>query len=174
MSNLRAVHLLAGACLALSACDELFFPEPEPEPEPAAKTQPAVKANEGLLSEPEASHIEVCADDGLLLARHEISVLKHRFAEICCGPDGLDPASDRCTQPWPAPAPMSCDRWLELHTHLLARYGHGFQREEVQAHYDAQPWYKRNEAFRTGQLSITAKRNVAALEHFRREKIGCE
>ena len=139
-----------------------------------AKTKPLVKANDGVLSQPDATLAEVCADDGLLLARHELSILRHRFVDLCCGSEGLDPSSERCTQPWPAPQPMPCERWAQLHAHLLARYGHRFQNETTQRYFESQSWYQPNPAFRTGQLSITAKRNVAALEHFRNEGIDCE
>ncbi|TVQ91887.1 MAG: YARHG domain-containing protein [Deltaproteobacteria bacterium] len=165
---------MAASILAvLSGCDELLNPpEPEPEVTTAPKKQ-GVKANEGVLSMPDATLAEICADDGLLLARHEVSILKHRFTEVCCGPDGLDPSSERCAAPWPGPDDMPCERWSELHAHLLARYGHRFQNEKLQSYFDEQPWYQPNKNFRTGMMSITAKRNVSALELFLRERKDC-
>lgn len=177
MTRSRRTRFLALAAAALGGCSglELGSGAPSPTPHAPAESRPPIQANLGELPDPQATLAAICADDGLALSRFDLNTLRHRFAEVCCGIDGLDPTSARCTAPWPAADPIPCGRWGELQASLLARYGSTFQDQPtLRAHFEQQPWYRPNEAFQTNAMAITAKRNVATLTRFRAERIDCE
>jgi hypothetical protein len=109
-----------------------------------------------------------------LLSRYDINTVRRRLSSICCVDGGLPPDSPRCTDPWPAPDPIPCARWRDLHADLLARYGHTFSDPKLQAQYTAKPWYQQDEGFMPSDMAITAKRNVTTLDRFVRERIDCQ
>lgn len=148
-------------------------PRTEP-PTFVERPDPIVEANPGRVPAPDATLSEVCADDGLLLSRYDINTVRRRLASICCVDGGWIADDPRCAAPWPAPDPVPCARWRELHADLLARYGHSFSDPKLQAHYATKPWYQQDDDFMPSDMAITAKRNVMTLDRFVRERIDCE
>ncbi len=116
----------------------------------------------------------MCADEGLLLSRYDFLTVRHRLASLCCVEGGLPTTDARCSSPWPAPAPIPCTRWVELQAALMARYGKVFKDPAEQARYEAMSWYEPNPSFTVSEMTITAKRNVQALDRYARERIDCE
>ena len=49
---------------------------------------------------------------------------------------------------------------------IFARYGRGFSSEDLQAHFDKQPWYCTDPGFEDSRLSKTDRDNVALLKSF--------
>ena len=162
---------LLPALLILAAC-ELPSPAEPPEPEKPAATAPRI--NEGTLAEPDATRAQICADDGLLLTRYAFNTVKHRFKELCCGPDGV-PGDPRCDQPWPFAERPACKEWEALRYKIYARYGYVFDEDDPwRETFVNQPWYRENPSFQVGDMSVTAKRNEGTLRRFQIDKFECD
>lgn len=154
----------------LAAC----VPEPPADPVPEKPAVSAPKVNEGQLPAPDATRAEICADDGLLLTRHDFHTIKHRFKELCCGADGIagDP---RCETPWPFAERPKCIEWEGLRFRIYARYGYVFDEDDPwRESLTSQPWYRENPRFEVGNMNITAKRNEGTLRRFQIEKHECD
>lgn len=158
----------------LMACEPVPLAADDAGADPsAAPTAQTTKANEGRVPAPEATRAEICADDCLLLTRYDVHTVKHRFDQLCCGEDGV-PGDPRCGKPWPFEPTDSCDGWIRLEKCVYARYGYEFKAGSPWAEeFAKEPWYKPNEYFQAGEMSIQAKRNALALRQFAATNADC-
>lgn len=151
------VLALGTACPPTAPVGDTSPPKAEPEP----------RVNEGQLLMPEATEAQICADDCLLLTRHDVHTLKHRFKDICCRP-GLTPEDPRCeTGVWPFPKESPCEGWKRLEMCVYAKHGYVFKDDSPWKDvFEKEPWYQERGAFSASDMTILVKRNTLALRSF--------